>query len=187
MADWRERQINKKLCQQMPYLIPRKVFTDKIPEDYDYDCIRGEYELPKGWFELFLQMCEDIRQPLIDANYLNEFRFSQIKEKYASMRCYNFGAPKEVQDIISKYEFLSTFVCEECGKPATRISNDGWLEVYCDECAKKKFKDIEDGTEPINFHLDMKREFYQDDKYEEIVIDCSDEWNRYLQFIGERK
>ena len=37
-----------------------------------FDCareyIRGEYELPDGWFRLFLQMCEDIREPLKKAD-----------------------------------------------------------------------------------------------------------------------
>ena len=79
MADWVERQINKKLCEQFPYLVPRNVFTDKIPEDYDYDYIRGEYELPDGWFDLFLQMCEDIKQPLRTI-ILTNIEFHKLKK-----------------------------------------------------------------------------------------------------------
>lgn len=83
----------KKLVERYPYLLPRNVWTDKLPEDYDYTYIKG-LEIPNGWRKLFFQMCEDIRQPLIDANYLDKFRFTQIKEKYNSLRCYHCGAPR---------------------------------------------------------------------------------------------
>ena len=136
MADWVERQINKKLCEQFPYLVPRNVFTDKIPEDYDYDYIRGEYELPDGWFDLFLQMCEDIKQPLVDANYLEKFRFSQIKEKYGTMRCYVFGAPEEVHNILHKYEYLSQLNDEHINQLQSKIDYIDSLEASIKEKIK---------------------------------------------------
>ena len=88
------KEENKVLIERMPYLMPRNVFTDKIVDNYDYEYIRGEYELPDGWFRLFLQMREDIREPLKKADQLDSFRFSQIKEEWGVMECYNFGAPK---------------------------------------------------------------------------------------------
>ena len=181
MADWVERQINKKLCEQFPYLVPRNVFTDKIPEDYDYDYIRGEYELPDGWFDLFLQMCEDIKQPLVDANYLEKFRFSQIKEKYGTMRCYVFGAPEEVHNILNKYEYLSKFVCEICGRPAKYVTS-GWIGSYCEDCIKNELKpEYINKCETLQFDPIMKIIRYSDDKKEHIEVDCSNEWNRYLK------
>ena len=86
--DWNSRRLRKALIEEYPYLQPRNVWNDEISEDYDYEYILGEYDLPEGWMKLFLQMCEDIREPLVKANYLNEFRFSQLKEKYGSMRVY---------------------------------------------------------------------------------------------------
>lgn len=185
MADWVERQINKKLCEQFPYLVPRNVFTDKIPEDYDYDYIRGEYELPDGWFDLFLQMCEDIKQPLVDANYLEKFRFSQIKEKYGTMRCYVFGAPEEVHNILHKYEYLSQFVCEICGKPAKYVTS-GWIGSYCEDCIKNELKpEYINKCETLQFDPIMKIIRYSDDKEEHIEVDCSDEWDRYLKSLEQ--
>ena len=113
------KEENKALIERMPYLMPRNVFTDKVIDNYDYEYIRGEYELPDGWFRLFLQMCEDIREPLKKADQLDSFRFSQIKEKWGVMECYNFGAPKMVHDIIDDYRYVSKFVCCCCGRPAT--------------------------------------------------------------------
>ena len=93
----------KYLVERYPFLLPRNVFSDKIPEDYDYSYIK-HLEIPKGWFRLFLQLCEDIRQPLIDAGCLDTFRFTQVKEKYNQLRCYHTGAPEVVNDILLKYE-----------------------------------------------------------------------------------
>ena len=124
---------NKRLVERYPYLQPRNVWTDKIPDDYDYSWTRAD-DIEDGWRELFLQMCEEIREPLIEADYLDKFRFTQIKEKYGTMRAYTFGAPRTVFDIINKYEEMSARICIKCGKPATKISR-GWISPWCDEHA----------------------------------------------------
>lgn len=166
-----------------PYLLPRNVWTDEKVEGYDYEYIRGERELPEGWFPLFLQMCDDISYPLIEAEYLNKFRFSQIKEKYNSMRCYTFGAPKKVHDIIQKYEVMSSYVCTKCGKPATQEAQ-GWFMSVCDDCYKEKYGP----TEPIEF-----KTYYNIERYNENEgtvtekVDFSEEWNRYLDLINNEK
>lgn len=172
MTDVDKINRNKELCERMPYLVPRNVWTGKIVENYDYSYIEGEYELPSGWLKLFLMCMEDIRQPLVDSNYLNEFRFSQIKEKYNTMRLYNFGASKEVHDIISKYEYISQFVCQKCGKPATK-ETIGWITSYCDDCIPKGYKYEEIKFEPV-MHITR---FSKEGNVEEH-IDCSDIWRR---------
>lgn len=169
---------NKALCKEMPYLIPRNVFTDKISDEYDYSYIRGDYELPRGWHKLFIQMCKDIRQPLIDAEYLDKFRFSQIKEKYGTMRCYTFGAPKAVQDIIDKYTYISEYVCENCGKPAT-VRTSGWISSYCDDCARIELEGDADNIvfKPVFVILGRNN----DGEEYERAVDCSDEWRRLIE------
>ena len=69
-----------------------------------------------------------------------------IKEKYGTLRWYDAGAPKEVYDIIHKYEELSFRTCIECGKPAKYITQ-GWISPYCEDCIKHqiyKYDSIED-------------------------------------------
>lgn len=175
MTDEERKLYNKEFCEKMPYLFPRNVWTDKIDTDYDYEWIHGE-ELPKGWRALFYQMCEDIRQLLIDAGCIDRFRFSQIKEKYNTMRCYNFGAPTEVYNIIRKYEYMSRYICQECGFPATR-ETVGWIASYCTQCAK--VNDANKGYHRIKFepvyhieHMDSAGNISRE------TIDCSNEWNR---------
>lgn len=163
---------NKRLCERMPYLIPRNYYTDKIPEDYDYSYILGDSELPSGWSKLFLNMCEDIRQPLIDVGRLDKFKFEQVKEKYNTLRAYNNGAPKEVQDIIDKYEYISQFVCQKCGRPATK-ETQGWVASFCDEC----YPD-DDILESIKFEPIIHIFGYKNGERYERTLDCSDEWRR---------
>lgn len=180
--DWNSRRLRKALIEEYPYLQPRNVWTDKIAEDYDYEYILGEHDLPEGWFELFLQMCEDIKEPLIKADYLNEFRFSQLKEKYGRLCAYTFGATNEVHDIISKYEFLSQQICCVCGKPAT-TQTYGWICPYCFEHVKDSRENIEDCT-AIEIKTSYIRKIWSNGGHTETVIDCSDEWQRYLKRIG---
>ena len=133
------------LVERYPYLLPRNVWTDAVPEDYDFSYSRLD-EIEYGWQDLFLQMCEEIREPLIEADYLDKFRFSQIKEKWGHACFYHFGAPKEVDDIIHKYEVLSARTCIQCGKKAVKRST-GWIAPYCMECSSvlanhMEFEDI---------------------------------------------
>ena len=169
---------NKKLIERYPFLLPRNLWTDEVPKDYDYSYIRGERELPQGWWKLFLQMCEDIRQPLIDIDYLDKFRFSQIKEKYNSMRCYNYGAPEKVHDIIRKYELMAYYVCTKCGKPAV-YETQGYFASFCEDCFKELVGHPK--VELIEFKPYFKRSGYKDGKDYEEIISFEDEWNRYLK------
>ena len=139
-----DNNFNKELTARYPFLLPRNVFTDEISEDYDYSWTRLD-EVEEGWKELFLQMCKEIRDALIEANYLDKFRFSQIKEKWGALRIYHFGAPQKVIDIIRKYEKLSARTCVQCGKPAVKTTV-GYILPYCTYCADKmaRYEDLVD-------------------------------------------
>jgi len=126
----------KQLTEKMPYLIPRNAWTGKIVEDYDYSYIEGEYSLPPGWFKLFLLMCEEIREPLEKANLLDTFYFTQIKEKFDTMRTYTNTSTAEINDIMSRYEYISYYICQDCGQIATKATN-GYIASFCDTCFEK--------------------------------------------------
>ena len=180
-----EQQRNKELVERYPYLLPRNVWTDKLPDDYNYDYINGIGEIPPGWERLFLQLCEDIRQPLIDAGQLETFRFTQIKEKYNRLECYNNGAPEEVHRIIGKYSVMAGYICTNCGKPAT-FETDSYIASYCDDCWKD-FVRHERG-EWIKFKPYYKVSGWTktDGRYEK-TISFEDEWNRYIKSLEEQK
>ena len=148
---------NKRLCKRYPFLRPRNRFDDIIMWEHpkwDWRYARP-YEwteldaMPDGWRKAFgKQMCEEIRNALIEENYLYKYRIVQIKEKYGSLRWYDWASSKKVQDIIDKYEEISARTCICCGRPATKISK-GWISPFCDRCAGKlsdriQFKEIDD-------------------------------------------
>lgn len=168
----------KRLVERYPYLKPRNVWTGKVPEDYDYSYIRGIGEIPEGWNKLFLQMCEDIRQPLIDANFLGEFTFSQIKEKYGELCCYHLGAPEIVCSIIDKYEAMSGYVCASCGKPAMYVTQ-GYILPYCEDCVKDIVR--YEPVERVEFKPYFKRTVFDKKGSWEEVVSFEDAWKRYLE------
>jgi hypothetical protein len=180
--DWSSRQLRKTLIEEYPYLQPRRMTDGQISPDYDYQFIVGEYDLPEGWLDLFLQMCEDIKAPLETAGLLNEFRFLQVKEKYGGLRAYNTAGNDEVYDIIDKYEFLSQQICTTCGKPAVAMTR-GWIYPFCEEHIKD-FTDRGENVDPIEVQTSYIRKLYHNGEHTETEIDCSDEWNRYLNRIG---
>ena len=170
----------KKLIERYPFLMPRNVWTGEVPKDYDYTYIRGIDEIPRGWKKVFLQMCEDIRQPLIDADYLEEFMFSQIKEKWNRLECYHFGAPEKVCDILNKYSVMSSYICTRCGKPAI-YETQGYIESFCDDCWNEfvRYEHIE----RIEFKPYYEVSRFKDGEYYNKTISFEDEWNRYLDSI----
>lgn len=172
---------NKILVERYPFLLPRNVWTDEVPKDYDYSYIRGT-EIPDGWEKVFLQMCEDIRQPLIDANYLEKFRFSQIKEKYNTMRLYHCGAPETVNEILNKYEIMASYICTLCGKPAAYESK-GYIASFCENCWQK-INEYECG-EPIEFRTNYTITRFKNGEEYTKTVSFEEEWNRYLKLIGE--
>ena len=84
------KESNQKLIERFPFLIPRNRWTGKIPEDYDYSYTELD-SMPDGWRKAFgEQMCEDIREELVRAEYLDQYRITQIKEKYGTLCWYDF-------------------------------------------------------------------------------------------------
>lgn len=90
-----------------------------------------------GWRKAFgIQMCKEIKKSLLKTGGLKllyYYRIADIKEKWGMLVWSDFGSPKDVQDIINKYESISYKTCIVCGKPATKIST-GWISPYCDNC-----------------------------------------------------
>lgn len=99
----------------------------------------GQYcwyrSIPIGWRKAFgIQLCKEIKQALKRNGCKNsEFIITDIKEKWGQLQIYESGSPKEVHDIIHKYEYISENTCIKCGAIATRRSQ-GYILPYCDNC-----------------------------------------------------
>ena len=174
--------MRKKLVAKYPFLMPRNDFTGEPIKNYDYSFINGEYNLPEGWFVLFLQCCEDIYKVLKKIDYVDKFYFVQIKEKFGRMTLYCHGATKEIEDIIYKYGMLSEQVCSICGKPAN-VMTYGYVCPYCSKCVQETDMYVDD-AEIIEIKTIFERHIYTVAGHTIEEIDCTEEWNRYLERIG---
>ena len=128
-----DKELNKKMVEEFPFLLPHNRWTDKVSEDYDYS-YNELWALEKGWAKAFgYELICELRDALIEAGYLDKYRITQIKEKYGSLRWYDFGAPEKAYDILRKYEKLSYETCIYCGAPAT-YETYGWINYVCEKC-----------------------------------------------------
>ena len=132
-----DKELNKKMVEEFPFLLPRNRWTGEVSEYYDYS-YNELWDLENGWAKAFgYELICELRDALIEANYLHDYRIVQIKEKYGTLRWYDFGAPDKVFNIITKYEKLSGEVCVHCGKPATHETY-GWINYVCEKCLNER-------------------------------------------------
>ena len=178
--DWERDRIEeeKQVVAEYPFLRLRDI-DGTICEDDDFPMIG--LEIPNGWYKVFFQMCDDIKPILEREGVLDTFYFIQVKEKYNTLRCYHNGAPKEVEDIISKYEMMAYYICTVCGKPAT-CETTGYWTSFCDDCWKDHVRHLP--IEWIKFKPYYKVSGYGKDNHYTCYISFENEWNRYLKENG---
>ena len=124
------REENKKLVERYPFLRPHN-------SHYDYGWTKLD-ELPEGWYAAFgLQMCEELRNILIEGDYLDKYEILEIKEKWGRLTWYDCGVPDSIADKydgwLAKYEKLSEVTCICCGEPGKMVTR-GWLYPICKKC-----------------------------------------------------
>lgn len=126
---------NRWLCMEYPFLVPRNE-KEEISENYDYSYTILD-ELPSGWRKLVLQMCEEIKEVLIEKypDLLTKYYVVQAKEKYGTLRWYANIYVEELEEIATKYTVLSQYVCIRCGKATTIVSKD--IKFLCSKCYER--------------------------------------------------
>ena len=134
--DWLrdKEEENKYWISKYPFLEMK--YDDCYPDDENgcwLDC------LPTGWVKAFgKEMCDDLMEAL--GEYANEWQIIELKEKYAEMRLYHSGVPKDIYDkvesIIDKYSEKSYYTCAQCGAEATQYSR-GWMQPFCSLCYRR--------------------------------------------------
>lgn len=127
-------ELDKKICKSFPSL-----FRDRHGKPSE-TCLCFGIEFNDGWYPILEELCKEISK--ID----NTVYFTQLKEKFGTMRVYTSGASSEtfnsIHDIIEKYENLSGTICEDCGKPG-KVRNDlGWIRTLCQDHHKEACKKI---------------------------------------------
>ena len=130
-----------------------KILCDKYPFLKKYDWLGNfvGYEstwqdaLPEGWKKAMCpQMWEDLKNILVKANYLNEFRFHHIRNKLGllSFGYTGIGVGTNEKRLMAwerKYSEMSEYTCVECGDEVDYLDAT-WGELVCAKCAKERLK-----------------------------------------------
>ena len=128
----------KELIDKYPFLLPRNVWSDELDSDYDYSYCWFKDDIPQGWWERWgLAYLDDLKEVLEKYNYVDKFRFSQVKEKFGGLRAYNFGQPKEWDSHELAWEYISKHTCINCGMFPVPMRHFWWVSPYCDYHAFK--------------------------------------------------
>ena len=146
-----------------PFLKPINVWTGRPEEDFEDNYYVGQHDLPHGWSRLFLMYCKELRPHLIKSNIIDKFYFTQVKEKYGTMRLYYSGYPASAMYLNSLYETFSYYICQRCGCFATRETK-GWVATYCDDC----ISEYKGNTEAIQKHKCMQLSCFKNGSYHMI-------------------
>lgn len=123
-----------------------KKFIEEFPEyfkemygDPSITCMAFGITCGDGWFDLLWKLCEGIKK-------LNpkEFKFAQIKEKFAILRCYvdmeeeDDDKVKQIYNLINESETKSGKICECCGNPGSKRTFGYWMMTRCDKCYQEQ-------------------------------------------------
>lgn len=86
-------------------------------------------ECGPGWKHLYM--------PIVEAKNDLGVEIFQIKEKFGELRIYLGPAPNWLLDMCEIIERLSSYTCEECGRPGQKRTYNGWVKTICEDCHGK--------------------------------------------------
>lgn len=110
-------------------------YLDNIEHEYGYMLQTSAYVCP-GWMILIQNMLREI-----DARHDGKDDhpiFTDIKEKFGTLRVYGYNIDDTDQAIIDRYAALSAETCMTCGAPGQMREKSRWLYVACDEHEEKR-------------------------------------------------
>ena len=104
-------------------------YLDKLERDFGYMLTHTSGYVCPGWEQLIRDMLQEIAS---NSDKRSAPEFTQIKEKFGTLRVYGYNINDDEQEILDKYEKLSAVTCEVCGKEGHLREKRGWLYVACD-------------------------------------------------------
>jgi hypothetical protein len=107
-------------------------YLNKILEPYWQKGWDGSCRFDNGWADLVLELHDKITQ--MDPDY----KILQAKEKFGLLRFYYETTldtyDKEINDLVSEYQYKSGKICEYCGGEGRSASFGRWYKTCCEDC-----------------------------------------------------
>lgn len=113
----------------------KKILKETFDNDYPYLTKAHPIECGDGWYDLLRDLFAEVNDIVLRKEIDKEtIYFSQIKEKFGSLRAYLHGGDEEIREIIGKYESRSNRTCEGCGSRGSPTTDDRWVLTLCGVC-----------------------------------------------------
>lgn len=114
--------------------------TEKFDQEFPEFFQDIYLEILDGWFDLLWDLCLKIREEINKSN-LKDFKFTQIKEKFALLNVYCYGENEYIRKLISEVLLKSGKICENCGTKEN-VTKEGkwWIKTFCKDCRLKLAK-----------------------------------------------
>ena len=152
------------ICLRYPFYKNRNVWTGKF---LGYSST-WYADIPEGWRKAFgKQFSKELKKQLKKDKQLHTFRFSEIKEKYGTLRIYTFGCSEECQKIINKYENISRNICINCGK-YTEYETEGYILPLCPKHLRE-YEKLSNEDDITKYRMEYAEELDIDDKLKQLL------------------
>jgi len=96
--------------------------------------------LPEGWRtafgELFFSELNDALLKTFPEGIPDDFHILDIKEKWGKLRVSLSHDSEYINDVLFKYEYISSFICIDCGAPYpfAQMTYGSWVMPLCERC-----------------------------------------------------
>lgn len=129
-----KRELDELLCKKYP-----KMFVNRNKSMQETAMCWG-FSCGDGWFNLIDELCDSI-QHYIDYNNrpdhpVPQVIVDQVKEKFGTLRFYYHGGNDIIHGMVWFAESMSSRICDKCGHPGTRKSDNGWVYTACEAHSK---------------------------------------------------
>ena len=130
-----KQELDELLCKKYPKMfVNRNMSMQETAMCWGFSC--GD-----GWFVLIDELCGSI-QSYIDLNsrpdrVIPQVIVDQVKEKLGTLRFYYTGGNDLIHGMVWFAESMSGRICDKCGEPGTRQSDNGWVYTVCKSHSKE--------------------------------------------------
>lgn len=104
----------------------------ELQRDYPLLFTKLSYiECGSGWYGILRELCRSLYNHVMK-EHGEPVYFTQIKEKFGTLRVYVDGGDQISSSLIREAEQKSAKVCEKCGKAGRLRKTKGWVFSRCD-------------------------------------------------------